>query len=375
MSDTPEPKPRMVWSRYYSSFIPAPPGPSFLDRIKAASGAIGGIAITGLLCGLMLGNGLAHPLLVAPMGASAVLLFAVPASPLAQPWPVLGGNIISALVGIAIAHIIPNPTMAAAVAVGGAIAIMSLLRCLHPPGGAVALSAVLAGSDTRYLFALTPVGANTLLLLIVAMLFHRMVGQNYPHVPPKAPSPHATNDPAPLLRAAPSAQDIADALHGFGARLDVDEADLRPLLADAQLRAAERRHGAMRCDEIMARDVLHIAAGQTVAEARTLMQARNLLSLPVLDDVGRVQGMINTRDLLQDGVLVADVAHRPLFVHADTPVARLIGPFSSGARHAAVVVDTDHRLLGLVTQTDLLATLALRLSAVPAPAIPAPVSP
>lgn len=55
MSDTPEPKPRMVWSRYYSSFIPAPPGPGLLDRIKAASGAIGGIAITGLLCGLMLG--------------------------------------------------------------------------------------------------------------------------------------------------------------------------------------------------------------------------------------------------------------------------------------------------------------------------------
>lgn len=362
MSDAPQKDGRLIWSRYYSAFIPAPPGPSSLDRLKAASGAIGGIAITGLLCGLMLGNGLAHPLLVAPMGASAVLLFAVPASPLAQPWPVLGGNVISALVGIAVVKAVPDPTLAAALAVGAAIAVMSLLRCLHPPGGAVALSAALGakGVASSYLFALVPVGVNTLLLLVVAILFHRITGHNYPHVAPRAPAPHGTTDPAPLLRAGPSEQDVADALHGFGDALDVDEADLRQLLADAELRAAERLHGTVPCAEIMSRDVIHVPARRPVPEVRALMQERGLLSLPVLDDAGRVQGIIGALDLGKDGAQAGDIARRPLLVHADTPVARLIGPLSSGTRRAAIVVDTDHRLQGLITQTDLLASLALR---------------
>ncbi|MBZ9649044.1 HPP family protein [Sphingobium sp. 3R8] len=373
MSDAPKNDVRLIWSRYYSAFIPAgPSGPGFVDRLKAASGAIGGIAVTGLLCGLMLGNGLAHPLLVAPMGASAVLLFAVPASPLAQPWPVLGGNVISALVGIFVAKAVPDPTFAAALAVGAAIAIMSLLRCLHPPGGAVALSAALGvkGVASSYLFALVPVGVNTLLLLVVAVLFHRIAGHNYPHVAPKAPAPHGTADPAPLLRAGPSAQDVADAVQGYGDALDVDQADLRQLLADAELRAAERLHGAVPCAQIMARDVIHVPASQPMEQVRALMLARGLLSLPVLDEAGRVQGIIGALDLGREGERAGDIARRALLVHADTPVARLIGPLSSGARRAAIVVDADHRLQGLVTQTDLLASLALRASAAPAPADP-----
>ena len=376
MSDAPEKDVRLIWSRYYSAFVAAPPGPGLLDRLKAASGAIGGIAITGLLCGLMLGNGLAHPLLVAPMGASAVLLFAVPASPLAQPWPVLGGNVISALVGIAVAKAIADPTLAAALAVGAAIAIMSLLRCLHPPGGAVALSAVLGakGAAGSYMFALVPVGVNTLLLLTVAILFHRLAGHNYPHVAPRTPAPHGASDPAPMLRAGPSGQDLADAMQDFGDTLDVDEADLRQLFADAELRAAERLHGTVPCAEIMSRDVIHVAAQEPIGQVRILMQERGLLSLPVLDDAGRVQGIIGALDLGQEGAQAGDIARRPLLVHADTPVARLIGPLSSGTRRAAIVVDADHRLQGLITQTDLLASLALRPIAVPAPADPAPVS-
>ena len=352
---------RLIWSRYYSAFIPAPPGPGFVDRLKAASGAIGGIAITGLLCGLMLGNGIAHPLLVAPMGASAVLLFAVPASPLAQPWPVLGGNIISALVGITIARLIPDPTVAAAIAVGAAIAAMSLLRCLHPPGGAVALSTVLGASSHMpdYMFALVPVGVNTALLLIVAILFHRVAGHSYPHVAHKAPSAHGTADPAPLLRT-PSEQDVEEALNAYGDTLDVDAADLQVVLHDAEVRAAERIHGALTCGEIMSRDVIAIRESQPIAEARSLLHARRLLSLPVIDDAGRVRGLISPLDLSREGEEARDIASEPLLVSADTPVAQLLRPLTSGVRREAVVVDREHKLRGLVTQTDLLAAVALR---------------
>lgn len=353
---------RLIWSRYYSTFIPAPPGPGFIDRLKAASGAIGGIAITGLLCGLMLGNGIAHPLLVAPMGASAVLLFAVPASPLAQPWPVLGGNMVSALVGITIARLIHDPTLAAALAVGSAIAVMSLLRCLHPPGGAVALSAVLGAAQgaPSYMFALVPVGINTALLVTVAIIFHRMAGHSYPHVAPKAPSAHGTADPAPLLRAPPSEQDVEEALHAYGDRLDVDAADLQVVLHDAEVRAAERAHGALTCGDIMSRDVITVRESQPVAEAQHLLHARRLLSLPVLDDAGRVRGLVGPLDLARHGNAVGDIASEPLLVKADTPVAQLLRPLTGGARREAIVVDDDRMLRGIVTQTDLLAAVALR---------------
>jgi CBS domain-containing membrane protein len=187
-------------------------------------------------------------------------------------------------------------------------------------------------------------------------------------------APHGTTDPAPLLRAGPSAQDVADALRGYGDALDVDQADLRQLLADVELRAAERLHGAAPCAQIMARDVIHVPASQPIAQVRALMLARGLLSLPVLDDGGRVQGIIGALDLSRAGECAGDIAHRALLVHADTPVARLIGPLSSGARHAAIVVDADRRLQGLVTQTDLLASLAVRSSAAPTAAGPAPES-
>src|SRR3546814_11714629 len=79
------------------------------------------------------------PWLVAPLGASAVLVFAVPASPLAQPWPVIGGNLLSAAVGIFMGQVVGTPLIAAGMSAGAAIALMSLGRCLHPPGGACAL--------------------------------------------------------------------------------------------------------------------------------------------------------------------------------------------------------------------------------------------
>ena len=362
MSDEKNNDVRLIWSRYYSAFIPAPPGPGFFDRLKAASGAIGGIAITGLLCGLMLGNGIAHPLLVAPMGASAVLLFAVPASPLAQPWPVFAGNVVSALVGITIARLVPDPTVAAALAVGCAIGAMSLLRCLHPPGGAVALSAVLGAAQDApsYMFALVPVGLNTALLVTVAILFHRFAGHSYPHVPPKARSAHGTADPAPLLRTPPSEQDVEEALQAYGDVLDVDAADLQVVLHDAEVRAAERSHASLTCGEIMSRDLITVRESEPIAEAKQLLHSRRLLSLPVLDDAGRVQGLVGPLDLSRAGGRVGDIASEPLLVSGDTPVSQLLRPLTSGMRREAIVVDHDGKLCGLVTQTDLLAAMALR---------------
>lgn len=123
-------------------------------------------------------------LLVASMGASAVLLFAVPHGALSQPWAVLMGHVCSAVVGVLCAALVPEPLLAAALAVGSAIGLMQLLRCVHPPGGATALSAVVGGPAVQALgfqYVLTPVLLNALIILAVACAFHAFpLGRRYP---------------------------------------------------------------------------------------------------------------------------------------------------------------------------------------------------
>ena len=113
--------------------------------VPALLGGAFGIFATGYLMHVWLGSGQGLPLLIAPIGASAVLLFAVPASPLAQPWAIIGGNTISALCGIFWIKVLGDPAYAACLGVATAIAMMSLARCLHPPGGACALTGVIGG--------------------------------------------------------------------------------------------------------------------------------------------------------------------------------------------------------------------------------------
>ncbi|WMP18749.1 HPP family protein [Thiothrix lacustris] len=116
-------------------------------------------------------------MLVASMGASAVLLFAVPHGALSQPWPVLGGHVISAFIGVTCAKFVPDPTLAAGLAVAVAIGVMHYLNCIHPPGGATALSAVIGGQavhELGYQYLLTPVLINAVTILLIAIAF------NYP---------------------------------------------------------------------------------------------------------------------------------------------------------------------------------------------------
>ena len=141
-----------------------------------------GLWLTGWLSRQALGE--MDPWLIAPMGASAVLLFLLPASPLAQPWAILGGNLVSALIGVSCAQLLGHSVAVAALAGALAAAAMLALRCLHPPGGAVALTAVLGSPSVQLLgygFAFWPVGINSAFMLLVALLFNNLSGHRYPH--------------------------------------------------------------------------------------------------------------------------------------------------------------------------------------------------
>ena len=226
------------------------------DIGRGGLGALLGLLVTGVVARAAVGGGpWTSPLLVAPIGASAVLVFAVPASPLAQPRSAVCGNVLSALVGIACAHLFPDPLIAAPLAVAMAIMLMSLTGCLHPPGGAVALICGLGGPEvarTGWMFALSPVGLDTLLLVGAGMAYHRLMGRSYPHRAPVAPpSPHGTVDLPPSARAGFTAGDLDAALARYGELRDVSRDDLDALFRQVALQAHQRLHAQILCGDIM----------------------------------------------------------------------------------------------------------------------------
>lgn len=219
--------------------VPPPLAIGAKEKLRACCGALFGIFVTSLLTALLFpGESRDIAWLVAPMGASAVLLFATPASPLAQPWSVLGGNLISALVGVTCAHWFTLPFLASAVAVSLALAAMLLLRCLHPPGGAVALTAVLGGPAVQaagYELLWFPIGINSALLLVLAVFFHNATRHRYPHR-----LPHATvaQPVTPLLRI--TRADLLQALADSDEILDIDIDDLEEVTRRAENHALSR---------------------------------------------------------------------------------------------------------------------------------------
>jgi len=215
-------------------FQPLLAGATLSGRLLACVGAVIGIALTILVCGGLPPLGPDLPIIVAPLGASAVLVFAVPASPLAQPWSVVGGNVLSTLVGVAMFHAIPSLPLAAGCAVGGAILIMSLARCLHPPGGAAALTAVIGSQGIHaagFSFAFAPVAINSIAVVALGMFFHRATGRSYPHEPGVTP-------PAPAAVIRP--EDVEAALADMHESFDIAREDLDMLLAHAERHARAR---------------------------------------------------------------------------------------------------------------------------------------
>jgi CBS-domain-containing membrane protein len=116
-------------------------------------------------------------LLMAPFGASAVLLFAAPAAHLSQPANLIGGHVMAAAIGLAAFSLLPAGFAASACAVGLAVAAMVAFRIVHPPAGATAL---VAATAKGWGFLFFPVLSGSLLLVLIAWAYHRSSGTPYP---------------------------------------------------------------------------------------------------------------------------------------------------------------------------------------------------
>lgn len=202
---------------------------SHAEKLISTIGGFVGILLVLIVSGRILDfHGAA--LVVASMGASAVLLFATPHSTLSQPWSLLGGHLVSAFIGVTCAKILANPFYAGALAVALSIAAMHYLRCLHPPGGATSLVAVVGGEPVRalgYGFLVTPVLANVLIILIVAIAAnYPFRWRRYPHwlsLPAVQPAPaHALHAEKCMI----AHSDLVYALSEIDSFIDVSEDDL-----------------------------------------------------------------------------------------------------------------------------------------------------
>ncbi|BEP62665.1 HPP family protein [Variovorax sp. V213] len=345
------------------------------ERMRAVAGAAIGLLITALLCRWMAEAVGVSIWLIAPMGASAVLVFAVPASPLAQPWPVIVGNTLSTLVGIACVRWIPDPAWAAAIAVGAAIGLMFATRSLHPPGGAAALLAVLTHTD-HFSAALFPTFTNSLLLVLAGVAYNTFTGRRYPHVQVVRP---------PSADARFSQSDIDAVLARYNQVLDISRDDLESLIQQTELESYKRRLGTLHCGDIMSRDPVSVEFGTPLQEAWMLMAQRRIKALPVTDRTRRVVGIVTQADFFRlldlehhEGIagklrdliratrtvvsnkpeVVGQIMTRQVRVaSADRPVVDLVPLFSEGGHHHIPIIDGERRLAGMITQSDFVRAL------------------
>ena len=315
--------------------------------------------------------------LIAPFGATSVLIFAAPNSPLAQPWPAILGNTLSALVALLVCRMVANPMLAVPASVGLAIMAMALCRATHPPGGAVAMTVAIGAEKIAPMglgFAFLPVAAGTTLLVVIAVLYAHATGRRYPFRQFGEPNAHGTADPEAPERLGLTEEELSGILVRYNQSLNLGVEDLARLIAAAELQAASHHTKAQTAGDIMSRDLVTVAPDLALHDVAGLFVRHSFTSLPVVDRDDRYLGVIFQLHLIMkahadfrpdgrlsradDDLRAADVMQARLPVAApDTPIAALLPHLASSDTDAVSVLE-DGRIVGIVTRTDLIAALA-----------------
>ena len=171
--------------KHYSFYLGWDQPPvAWTERFRSSCGALVGLMLVLTIAKYLGERSGIDEWLMASLGASALLVFALPGSPMAQPWAVIAGNTLSALVGVSCFHLIGEPLIAVPTAAALSILGMFILRCLHPPAAAVALIAVL-GHIASYRYAFFPVMVDSILLILAGAAYSNLTGKPYPNQPPR----------------------------------------------------------------------------------------------------------------------------------------------------------------------------------------------
>ncbi|QPK63345.1 HPP family protein [Methylomonas sp. LL1] len=359
---------------------------SIKEKAIASLACLTAILLTGLLTQTYAVE--QTSVLVASMGASAVILFTIPGSPLAQPWPFVGGQMLSALIGVLCAFYIRDVPLAAALAAGLAVLMMLILRCLHPPGAATALAPVLNAEQTPMPdldFLLNPVGINVLIMLMLTWLINRLIlRRDYPvRIAPPQPPRHINKTEGNWVGV--SQADVEQATRDFDHFLDIGADDLLRIFTQLQLLLLQKNLGSIRCEQLMQRDIVTVEYATEVEDAWMLMQQHHLKALPVLDRARHVIGIVTQYDFLKNLKLtpyqsfqdkwLAFIKSTPT-VSTDKPeaighimtrkvktlpaqahIAELIPLVINEGHHHVPIVDENGHFVGMVFQSRLLSAL------------------
>lgn len=371
------PSGKAPWHRHLRELLwPAPVLADPRERARAAVGAGLGLLFMAVLCRPLATWWPGSAWMIAPLGASAVLVFGVPAGPMAQPWAVIGGNTVSALIGTAFALSDIDPLAAGPAAVCVAIAAMLSTRSLHPPGGAVALTAVLTHAIT-WRFALFPVLINSLLLVGAGVAYNTLTGRRYPH-------PQGAGTVARTAAGGPPAEpdDLGEVLRRYNQVLDVSRDDLEALLHETERLAYRRRLSDLRCATIMSRDLVTVQFGTALQDAWDLLSEHHIKALPVVDRYGHLVGIVTRADFMRHAgqgspdTLAARLRHmlkatpgdhsdkaevvgqimtrQVRVASAQRPLMDLMPLFTESGHHHIPIVGDDRKLVGIITQSDFL---------------------
>ncbi|MCJ8240662.1 HPP family protein (plasmid) [Rhizobium sp. SSM4.3] len=358
-----------------------------MEAVRAGLGAFIGLWLTGFFVlspGVDLDYGL---YLVAPLGASAVLMFAVPNSPLAQPWSAVVGNTVAALVGVAISLFVPEPILRIALAIALAIVATFTLRAVHPPAGAVAMTVAMSPEAVQHLgfwFALAPIATGTVSLVFIAIAYARVTGRRYPLRQFDQQNRHGTTDRIAVERLGLSEAELSDILQQYRQSFNLGVEDLARLIGAAELLAAAHQSGTTTAGAIMSSNLITVEANTDLGTVADLFRRHRFTSLPVVDDKQRFLGIIFQMHLIsraRDDALRLDRGFMPALRRlidperskpvlaldimsvtvpraiAATPLGALL-PLMGDTDVDAVPILEYGKLIGIVTRTDLIAALA-----------------
>ncbi len=341
------------------------------ERVLSGVGALCGLAISSLISWYVL-DGI-NAWYIAPMGASSVLLFAVPNSPLAQPWNVIIGNILAGVIGVTCTQLLADSTTAFSLAVGFAIFMMMTTDSLHPPSGAVAITAVLGGDAVHRLgfhFILYPVLLNSILLLVFAVFFNRLIGRHYPLT---AHLNERSKDPTPTQKVSIQPKDIEYALDHHTELLDISQYDLEKIILQAQVHANERSMSTFVCQDIMSRDVIRLHEEDDIYQALDKFKSVNLMSLPVVNVQEKLVGTLALYEVVEWFKGATDprnswqhyvkqiMSRRVVTVDPLQPIQDLVPYFVEKSFNYIPVVEHEC-LIGIVSRADMIAALQQQIN-------------
>ncbi|WP_300657512.1 CBS domain-containing protein [Pseudomonas sp.] len=361
---------------WFRSFTPAPLNARAQEWLRVAIGIALGMSLCVSIGISMFGAPITLHI-AAPVAASAVLIFGASSSPFAQPWSVLAGNMCAALIGISLGLSTLDSVTATVLAASLSLFCLFALRCLHPPSCALAVVAASGGlgSDLGYA-VLYQVAFSSLLLVAVALLYNNLTGHIYPKPRRSGENRHHTRDPLPAERLSFSRDDMDRALEEFGEYVDVTRDDLARLIKQTEKHALRRSMGEISAADIMSRDLYSAAPDSFIQQAWQTLREHHLRSLPVVEEgSGKLIGIVTLVDLLKQlqpsrarvnvgrlkyprGTKLRSIMSAPVVaVKQDVHMVELVFLLCDRGLHCLPVVDEHERLVGMITQTDLIAAL------------------